>query len=184
MNEKIVLSNLNERELSRSAALLGVGSFNTHFFSVIELAKEALLRSGIIIDKEIIDVDRQELIIHKLMKNINYFNEGSFIDAKNIVTALTYARELCRGDEDIKIYDSLKDGEFNNKNDALIDIYNAYKENLRKENLIDGIDIINLAIQKTKPLDSEFIILEESPLTPLDEEVLKHLSNNNYEIKT
>lgn len=184
MNEKIVLSNLNERELSRSAALLGVGSFNTHFFGVIELAKEALLRSGIIIDKEIIDVDRQELIIHKLMKNINYFNEGSFIDAKNIVTALTYARELCRGNEDIKIYDSLKDGEFNNKNDALINIYNAYKENLRKENLIDGIDIINLAIQKTKPLDSEFIILEESPLTPLAEELLKHLSNNNYEIKT
>ena len=103
MNEKIVLSNLNERELSRSAALLGVGSFNTHFFSVIELAKEALLRSGIIIDKEIIDVDRQELIIHKLMKNINYFNEGRFIDAKNIVSALTYARELCRGNEDIKI---------------------------------------------------------------------------------
>lgn len=186
MKEQIILSNINDRELLRSLALNNKGSFNIRIFNAENLAKEALIRSGTIITEKIIDNTKQECIIYNIIKSVDsintYFKNSTFIDAKNIVQAINYARELCRGDEETKINEVFNDGEFKEKNEAILKIYKNYQDYLNKNDCIDSIGVINYAIAHAKPIDAQFITFEETPLEPLEEELLKTLAYNQ-EIK-
>ena len=176
MKEKIILSNINERELLRFLALKDKGSFNVHVFDSIKLAKEALIRSGKIIKETPISSFKQECIIYNLLKNVPYFKGNTFEDAKNIANSLNYARMLTRGNEEKKMNEVFKDGEFKEKNNAILDVYHKYLEYLKENNYIDSVGIINYAIKNAKQIDAEFIVFEETPLDPLEEELLKTVS--------
>lgn len=178
MQETIVLSNINDRELLKSLAIKDKGCFNVRFFNAVNLAKECLLRSGKVITQKEISTVKQECIIYSFLKDIGYFKDSNFEDARNINNAITYARKLCRGNEEEKIEEVFIDGEFKEKNNAILDVYKKYKQYLKDNNLTDSIEIINKAIKETKKLNCEIIIFEETPLEPLEEKLLKAITNN------
>jgi len=184
MKEEIILSNINERELTKTLAINGINSFNTRIFNAVDLAKEALLRNGHIITSRQITETKQECVIYDILKNVDYFKECSFLDAKNINNAITYARKLCRGNEDEKINEVLSEGEFLDKNIAILQVYKEYKKYLKDNNYTDSIEIINSSIEKGCSIDAEFIVFNETPLDPLEEELLNIVSNNNNSKQT
>lgn len=184
MEETIILSNINEKELLKTFALNGISSFNLRILSAENLAKEALIRSGEFELLEEITQIEQECFIYNLLPSIKYFINASYNDAKNILKAINYARKLCRGNEADKLYEILRDGEFREKNEALYEIYIKYKEYLKNNNLTDSIEIINYAISKAKEIDAKFLIFKETSLEPIEEELLKAVSGNKYEVTT
>lgn len=184
MKETIILSSINSRELLKSLAIKDYNFFNTRILNANELAKEALIRSSKTLNLKKINTIEKQCFVYKLLKEIDYFKNSSFLDANNIVSQLDYARKLCRNNEEEKINEVLSNGEFKQKNDALLDIYNKYKKYLKDNNLTDEIEIINYAINNVNNIDAEFIILNETPLEPLEEELLKAVSNNKYFKKT
>lgn len=178
MKETIILSNVNDRELLKSFALNGKGVFNVRVFNVLNLAKEALLRSNkAVIQKEITPI-KQECVIYDIIKNNAYFKDSNYVDAKNINNAITYARKLCRGDEETKIEEVFKEGEFKEKNLAIFETYKLYKEYLQNNNLTDSIEIINKAIKESNDVFDEIILFKETPLDPLEEKLLNAVSKN------
>ena len=93
MKETIILSNIKEKELLKTLAINNVVSFNTRIFNAENLAKEVLLRNGIILDKKQINTTTQECIIYNIVSKSNgYFKNSTFEDARK------------------QFYDSLKDG--------------------------------------------------------------------------
>ncbi|MBQ0036816.1 MAG: hypothetical protein KBT35_07870, partial [Firmicutes bacterium] len=184
MKETIILSNLNEKELLKTFALNGVGSFNVRVFNAEGLAKEASIRNGNVINQRQISTIEQECAIYNISKEIDYFKDISFLDAKNINEAITYARKLCRGSEEDKIETVFFDGEFREKNLAILEVYKEYKQYLTENNLIDSIEIINNVIKNHNKIDAEFVTFLETSLEPLEEELIKVASNNNYGKKT
>lgn len=175
--ETIVFSNLNETELLRSLSRYGKDSFNVHVLNAYKLAKEALIRSGVLYKEKEIDTTEQVFIINKLIKNINYFKKSSFIDSKHIVKSLNKARLLCRGNEENKLQEVLSGGEFIDKNKAILDTYLSYQEYKNNNHLIDAIDIINLALLKANVINSNFIVFKEKKMFPLEEELINKVSS-------
>lgn len=184
MKETIILSSINEKELLKTFALNGISSFNTRVFNAENLAKEVSIRNGHIFNKRQISTIEQECVIYKISKEIDYFKDNSFVDAKNINVAITYARKLCRGNEIDKIETVFSDGEFKGKNVAILEVYKKYKQYLKDNDLIDSIEIINNVIKNTKGIDAEFVTFIETPLEPLEEELIKVISNNNFSKKS
>ena len=183
MKEKVIFSNINDRELLESLAINGQGNFNVRFFNTNNFAKEALLRSGkIVIQKEISSI-KQECAIYDIIKNVNYFKDSNFEDAKNINNAITYARKLCRGDEDTKIEEVFKDGEFKEKNVAILEVYKLYKQYLVNNNLTDSIEIINKAIKEAGSIFDEITVFEETPLDPLEKKLAASVSKKSKKQK-
>ena len=180
MKETIILSNINSRELLRSLANSGVGSFNTRIFSAVSLAKEALLRSGLVIENTEIDSLKATCIIYDLLNDVDYFKGSVFADARNVLKAINYARTLCRGNEEEKMNEVFCDGEFKEKNNAILEVYRKYIEALENNNFIDSIGIINYALRHCDAMDSDFVVFKETPVEPLEEELLKKLSSNKY----
>lgn len=180
MLERIVLSNINDRQLLRSMANFSQNCFNIRFFNSVNLAKEALLRSGIVINEKSISTTKQECIIYGFLKDIDYFKDCNYEDARSILKAINYARKLCRGDELEKIEYVFSDGEFIDKNRAILSVYKRYKQYLKDNNYIDDIGIINKAINTAVAIDSEFIIFNEEILEPLEEKLLQVVSNNCF----
>ena len=179
MQERFILSNLNERELLRTLSLNGNVSFNTHILNSTKLAEEVLLRNGIVLKGEKIDSFKQSCIIFNLINKVDYFKGSNFNDCKNITKELNIARMLCRGNESDKLTEVLGDGEFPEKNKAILDLYKLYKEELKNKNEYDSIDLINYVINNKLFIDGEFVYFKQDKLKPLEEELLKIVSNDN-----
>ena len=179
MNERIiVLPKTNKLVLS--LAYNNKSLFNVRVFTPVELAREALLRNGIICDKEFISKS-QELSYYKtIIESVDYFKTSKLADIKNINQTINTIRQLVINDEDKTIKDNLIKGIFKEKNDALYEIYNKYINKLNDENKVDTIGLIRYAIENVnKKIDSEVIVLNEYPLETLELELVKKVSNNN-----
>ena len=93
MEEKIFFSNINDRELIKSLAINNRAYFNARFFNGSSLAKEALLRSGNVVTLREISSIKQECVIYDIIKNVDYFKDNNFEDAKNINKDIIYERK-------------------------------------------------------------------------------------------
>lgn len=130
MKERIILTpGLNGNELLKNLAIHGINCFNTRIVSTGELARLAFMRSGISISEEFIDSNEQTAIVAETIKDIPYFKKPSFVDIRNIVTAINRVRSLISEQNEAQILsDTLSRGIFLEKNNALIDVYERYMQ--------------------------------------------------------
>ena len=183
MKERIILApGLNGNELIKNLALHGVNCFNTRIVGAGELARIALMRSGIAITEDFID-SREELgFIAKVVNNSEYFKNTSYADLRNITAAINQMRCLVsEQDEQNTLRDTLSKGAFLKKNNALLDVYDHYMQLLIDNGLIDSIMLIRKAIAECQSINADFIILEEFPLNPLTTSLLLKLSNGEFQ---
>lgn len=182
MKERIILTpGLNGNELLKNLAIHGINCFNTRIVSTGELARLAFMRSGISISEEFIDSNEQTAIVAETVKDVPYFKNPSFVDIRNIVTAINRVRSLISEQNEEQILsDTLSKGIFLEKNNALIDVYERYMQILKDRNSIDSIMLTRKAISECSTIDAEFFVLKEYPLTALQEALLLKVSNSNY----
>ena len=172
----IVVPNTNK--LNITLAYHNKNIFNTRILTPFQLAKEILMRNGLITQKEIIS-NKDELIYYKeIISNVSYFKTSKLADIKKINSTINTIRKLINNDEDARIKEKLSKGIFVEKNQALYDVYNTYIQKLNNENKTDAIGLIRYAIENTKSTNIELITINEYPLQPLEQELISKISNN------
>lgn len=177
MKERIIVTNfINNTEFLRTLGKFDSKQFLLRIFKPVEFAKEALLRSGIVINEGIINTGRQTYIINDLIKDYPYFENASFSDSCNIVSTLNDIRLMICEDEIETFNDQFVNGEFEEKNKAITSIYKKYKDIVVSNGYIDSIGIIRKAIKEASQIDSEIIVLKEFPLEPLERKLIDAIS--------
>lgn len=179
MREQIILvSGVNESELLRTFAKFKNNTIGLRVVNATELAKIALMKSGISITEDYVSSREEPSIIYSFLNKVKYFESASFSDAGNLSTAINSLRMLVETtNEEDAIKLGLSKGEFKEKNDAILEVYQKYANELKREGLIDSIGIIRKALTEAKPFDADFVFLKEYPLTPIDISLLNYISN-------
>ena len=183
MKEIIILApGLNGNELIKNISLHGINSFNTRIVSTGELARLALMRSGISISEHFLDSTEEMAFISEAIKGITYFGTPSYSDVKNIALAIRRMRSFISDqDESAVLKATLQKGIFKAKNEALFIAYELYIQSLEDKKYIDSVMLIRKAISESAPIDAEFIVLEEFPLNPIATALLNKASNGTFE---
>ena len=178
MIEQIILvSGVNEKEFLRTFTKFGKNTIGVRVLNAVELAKMALMKSGIFTAENFLTRGEQPSVIYSFLRDIGYFASASFSDAENLSSALDLLRELIISeDEKTEIETKLVAGEFKKKNAAIIEVYRKYTEVLRQENLVDSVGIIRKALDKADCFDADFICFREYPLKPLERALLNKVS--------
>lgn len=182
MKESIIFApGLNHAEMARSLARLGKNTIGTRIMGAAELAKHGLMISGISVTEKFLTPGEEPALIYTCMKDAPYFGSASFADAENFAATLSTLRMLIDSpNEETFLKETLKKGEFPEKNEAIIHIYEKYLARLKEDGLIDTIRLIRKAIGEAAPLDVEISTLAEYPLNPLETALLAHLSAGKY----
>lgn len=182
MKERILfVPAVNGTELMRTMARFGVNTFNVRVMNSIALAKHSLMKSGKSVTEQFVTRAEESAVVAKFLGSEDYFSITSYSDAENIASTLDSLRMLVDSDEEKTIEDKLLQGEFVEKNKALASIYKQYINELITNNQIDSIMLIRKAIDNAKKLDSEFVVLKEYPLSPLENALLDAVANS-YDI--
>ena len=183
MRETIILApGLNGTELTRSLALHGVDTIGLRVMNAAELARLALMRSGIAVKENYIDRNAELALVRKAAGNgQTYFGRNpSYADIARIAEALRFMRMLAgSGDEAAILHGKLPQGPFASKNRALLDVYDAYIDLLKTSNSVDELAIIRRAAEQGIPIDADCVIFEEFPLKPLERALIDRLSGGN-----
>lgn len=120
MKEKIILApGLNGNELMRSLALHGVNCIGMRICGAAELARLALMRSGISISEDFVSAKEEVAIAAEAVNGEPYFGKTSYSDIQEIAAAIRRMRSLVADEEEERsIRDKLPMGIFKEKNDA------------------------------------------------------------------
>ncbi len=197
MRERFILApGANGNELVKSLAMHGVNCFNLRIAGAGELARIALMRSGIYITEDFISPREETAIIAEAVRGEDYFiNRGesssipdgnktciSYSDIKEIAAAIRRVRTLIPdGDEKARIETILGKGIFKEKNKALISVYGKYMKIISDRKLMDSVSLIRKAVVCCKPLDADFFVLKEYPLNPLEKALITGLSGGKIQ---
>ena len=183
MKERIVVTNfIKETEFLRTLAKFNSKQFLLRIFTPVEFAKEALYRSGVVIKENIISGGIENFIINDFIRqNKTYFKNTSFMDSCNLASSLKKLRLMITEDEMDALEEKFANGEFKEKNEAIIEIYKKYREHLETNQCIDSIDLIRKAISSADIIDSEIITLKEFPLELLERKLVESIGE--YEVK-
>lgn len=171
MKEKIIL--LNKRtELLAAMAYHRSGSINIRILSALQLAQLALLKQGLLIDKEVIGSDEQIIYLSAAIKNIPYFNRVKAKDISKLLSSINSLRQLITSDnEDEAFAYNIQKGSFSQKNEAILLAYHNYLSLLNKDGKIDTIMAIRQAINQIRKTDLEITIIKEMPVSDLEYEL-------------
>lgn len=200
MKERIILApGINGSELRRSLALHGVNCYNLRICGAGELARMALMRSCIPVRGEFVSATEACAVTAEAVRrakteweekharkteddgNTFYFGNPSYSDIRAIAGAIRKMRNLVpEQDEENGIREKLRSGEFPRKNEALFLVYLKYIEILAERKALDSVSVIRKALAVTKPIDSEFLVLEEFPLYPLAQALLEKVSGGSF----
>ena len=179
MKERIIVVPYS-LDLARTLASHGKALFNTRILTPVELAQEALMRTGRLSRKEFISRNEELAYYFEPVKTTDYFKTNKLSDLKRINSTINTIRELAVSDEEKEISDRLSKGRFIEKNKALSDIYQQYISTLDQQNKIDTIGLIREAIENHCKLESEIFCIREYPLLPLDLELVSRLTDERY----
>ena len=120
MKEKIIVApRVNGNELLCSMAIHGVKSFNVRVCGATQLARMALLRSGISVKDNFVSQQEAVAIIAEAVKTLGipYFGKTTYSDIRAITFAIYRMRTLVPGgNEEQAISTALGNGEFKEKN--------------------------------------------------------------------
>ena len=135
IKQTIVLSSsYKEAEVLKSLASFGDTSFNTRYFSTLELARYLLQLSGKVIKQRFIKNDDLSAILYHEVKKIPYFEKLSYNDILGLVDSVNDLRRYIVDHEADVVYEKLPRDKFVNKNDAITWQHKA------KERLPPGAD--------------------------------------------
>lgn len=182
MRERIIVaSDLNESEILRSLAKRGTNTINLRVMNPGEFARTALIKCGKNLDGDLIGTDEEVSIIIDSLRDNSYFKNVSYSDAQNLQYSLQLMRMLVIDNpENEGIKNSLSKGPFEKKNAAILDVYQSYMETCENQKMLDSISVIRKAIDFCHISDSEVIVLDEYPLTPLELHLISSVTSNQY----
>jgi len=182
MRETIILATgANKSELLRMLARFGKNTMGLRVFSRVELAKYALMRSGITVTEEFLTSKEEPSVVFSFLNEIEYFKAASYADAESLSAALSVIRSLIPDDEERVLHDRLAAGEFSDKNTAVIEVYDRYIRKITSDGRIDRIGLVRRALEKADRLSgADFMIISEFPLMPIDRALLEKLSGGGY----
>ena len=120
MREKIILApGLNGNEMMRSLALHGINCIGVRICGAAELARLALMRSGISIDGDFVSAKEEAAIAADAIGGEPYFGKTSYSDIQEIAAAIRRMRSLAADQEEEEILkEKLSCGIFTEKNEA------------------------------------------------------------------
>ena len=181
MEECIILApGIKGSELVRSLALHGVNSMGLRICSAVELARMALMRSGIAITEDFVSGKEEAAIVAEAVLEETYFNRTSYSGIREIASVLRRMRHLVVAeDEAQELKRVLLQGIFREKNTALLHVYQKYMEILSGKGAVDGVSLVRRAASESKVIDATFLTVEEFPLTPLEQSLLQKVSGGN-----
>ncbi len=178
MKEKIILApGLNGNELMRSLALHGINCIGLRICGAAELARLALMRSGISIAENFVSAKEEAAIAADAVNGEPYFGKTSYSDIQEIAAAIRRMRSLIADeDEERSIQDKLPAGIFKEKNEALLHVYQRYMALLKSRKAVDAETLIRKAATECKAINADFMTLREYPLNPLENKLLRRVS--------
>lgn len=162
--------------LLKSLAAHGVSTMNLRIMNPGELARFALMQSGVPIPETFLNANDEVPIIAEAVMGESYFKSASYSDMKDIAAAIRKARLLISKEEAKTMEACLSKGCFPEKNRALLSVYEKYMKTLDAQNAVDAVALIRKAIEKCAPLNAEILTLKEYPLKPLENELVSVLS--------
>ena len=179
MKEKIILApGLNGNELMRSLALHGVNCIGMRICGAAELARLALMRSGISISEDFVSAKEEAAIAADAIGGESYFGKASYSDIQEIAAAIRRMRSLIADeDEEQSVQDKLPMGIFKEKNVALLYVYQRYMALLESRKAVDAATLIRKAATESKAINADFMTLREYPLNPLENKLLNRVSD-------
>ena len=166
----IVLTNsIDESEKIKSLASFNESTFDLRYMSALELAEYLLQLSGISYKQQFVKDDLIAAGLYQKVKDIPYFHLFTFNDVLQLVDTLKDLRYQIVDNEAETFFEKLPMDKFVKKNSALKEAYSYFVELLEKENLIDEVGVVRLALANIKPQkDIEFVRYEKSHLRPLE----------------
>lgn len=177
MKETIIFApGASGAELLRSLARFGRNTLGFRIVGAVELARIALLRSGIAVTDTFLPRKDEPSVIDSFLREIPYFESASFSDAESMASAFYSLRSLIPDDEGKEIHTLLLIGEFPEKNKALVSAYDRYLAKLAGSGRIDTIGMIRKAMSEAGSLDADILTLKEYPLFPLERALAEKLS--------
>ncbi|MCR5502744.1 MAG: PD-(D/E)XK nuclease family protein [Lachnospiraceae bacterium] len=181
MRERIITApGANGAELIKSLAMHGVNCFNLRITGAGELARIALMRSGIAVTEDFVSAREETALMAEAVKGEAFFGKATYSDIREIAAAVRRIRTLVPdAGEEGRIEEILKKGTFEKKNEALISVYKKYKKLISGRKLMDSVALIRKAIAECRSIDADFIILEEYPPNPLEKALIEKLSGGN-----
>lgn len=178
MQERILIAP-NETELLRTLAQRGISTIGLRVMQPAELAEFMLIRSGIPLAEPEITADTEAALIKHFLPEISYFHSASYHDAQNLAQTLRMLRLQITGDERKTIAEGLSKSPFSEKNAALLSVYDRYVDTLHQRGMTDMIGKMRTALRCAKPLTAQCIMLQEFPLSPLEQAVVSLAANGN-----
>ena len=130
MRERIILApGASGAEMVKSLAMHGVNTFNLRIVSAGELARIALMRSGIAITEDFVSKREETALVAAAVKGEEYFGKATYSDIREIAGAIRRMRTLVPdGDETGRLEEILGKGIFEEKNAALFSVYKKYMQ--------------------------------------------------------
>lgn len=182
MREKIVFApGLKKHETLRSMALAGVNTIGMKIMSAPELARLALMRSGVAVTETVVGREDETALTAAAVMNVKYFERSSYADIGNISAAVCKLRNLADvPDEEKYICEKLPEGIFTEKNRALANVFVKYVSSLKENGFTDRLSLVRKAAEQAKKMDADIICLEEFPLSPLEKMLVEKLSGGSY----
>lgn len=118
MRERILLApGLRGSELIKNLAIHGVNCINLKIMGAAELARYALMRSGISISEEFVSSREECTFIARAVSGESYFGKTTYPDIIEISQAVKQMRCLVTGDDEEEILrDTLEKSIFDEKN--------------------------------------------------------------------
>ncbi len=180
MKETIVFApGSSGAELLRSLARFGRNTLGYRVVSAAELARTALMKSGIAAAGGFLPRKSEPAVIDCFLRDIPYFSSASYADSESLATSLYTLRSLIPEDEASALREKLPKGEFPEKNEALKRVYERYLDKLSQAGQFDTIGLIRKALADANPLDADILTLREFPLTPLERSLAEKLSGGS-----
>lgn len=175
MKETIIFApGCNPAALYRETAACGAPLLGCRVMDSEGLAAYALARCG----KSALpscSANDEAYMLYAIMKDgLDYFRFAVFNDALILAGILRKVRALIIDAEPQVMHETLAEGEFTEKNEALALVYDRYTEVKQERGLHDHIDCLRYALAETDRVENvDFIVLQEFPLSPLEEALLK-----------
>ena len=163
----------NGGELTKSLAMHGVNCFNLRIVSAGEIARIAMMRSGVAIKEDFVSSREETAIIAEAVKVEEYFGKTTYSDIQEIAASVRCMKTLVADvDETGQIESILGKGIFEDKNKALISVYKKYLGILKDRKLIDSVTLMRKAASECQPIDADFSVLKEYPLNLLEKALI------------
>lgn len=103
MKEKIILApGLSGNELMRSLALHGINCIGMRICGAAELARLALMRSGIPVSGDFVSAREEAAIVADAVNGEPYFGKTSYSDIQEIAAAIRRMRSLTADEDDVR----------------------------------------------------------------------------------